>query len=121
MTSDAIAGVACASMTRQPSSPTIIPEFGSPSAVKAYSPEPISAKVIFFAWRSLVEANPGLLMDDPSQARLSLLPYSISRCRRGLSLALHRRCDVRQSSDRGRFRQAEPARKRAGKAPGGAG
>jgi hypothetical protein len=31
----AIAGVACASNTRQPSSPTITAEFGSPSAVKA--------------------------------------------------------------------------------------
>jgi len=33
MTLLAIAGVACASMTMQPSSPTITPEFGSPSAV----------------------------------------------------------------------------------------
>jgi len=31
----AIAGVACASNTRQPSSPTITAELGSPSAVKA--------------------------------------------------------------------------------------
>jgi hypothetical protein len=33
ITSLAIAGVACASMTMTPSSPTMMPELGSPSAV----------------------------------------------------------------------------------------
>ena len=54
----AIAGVACASNTMQPSSPTITAEFGSPSAVNAYRSVPISEKVTFFSVRSVVEAKP---------------------------------------------------------------
>src|SRR4051794_18061756 len=58
MTLLAIAGVACASNTMQPSSPTITPELGSPSAVKAYRSVPTSEKVIFFSAISVVDAKP---------------------------------------------------------------
>src|SRR5947209_2436964 len=50
-------GVARASMTRTESSPTTTPEFGSPSAVSAYTPGASSAKVSRLSARSAWLAN----------------------------------------------------------------
>src|SRR3569832_2842393 len=64
MRSEAMAGVACASITMQLSSPTMTPEFGSPSAVNAYRPGPIWSNETFFSVISLVDAKP-LVMETP--------------------------------------------------------
>jgi len=57
MTSRAMCGVACASITMTPSSPTMTPEFGSRSAVNAQQFFDNLGKLIFLAFRSDREAK----------------------------------------------------------------
>src|SRR5256714_1308349 len=77
MSSPASTGVARASTTMTPSSPTITPELGSPSVVYAYAPSPSSAKVTFFSSRSPCDANAlddiDLLLTRPIVARHGLV------------------------------------------------
>src|SRR5216683_6248357 len=69
MTPCAIIGVAWASTIITASSPTMTPELGSPSAVKAKSPGPTSSKDTFFSAMSPVEANPVALIPIPFALR----------------------------------------------------
>src|SRR5437667_1485673 len=57
ITSCAITGVACVSMTMTAPSPITMPVFGSPSAVYAYACSESLLKLIFFSSRSACEAN----------------------------------------------------------------
>src|SRR6266700_3126244 len=57
MTSCAITGVACVSITIAASSPTTTPVLGSPSAVYAYAWSESLSKLIFFSTRSACDAN----------------------------------------------------------------
>src|SRR5438876_4824188 len=57
ITSCAITGVACVSMTITTSSPITMPVFGSPSAVYAYACSESLSKLTFFSSRSACEAN----------------------------------------------------------------
>src|ERR1700694_727716 len=57
ITSCALTGVACVSMTLTASSPTTMPVFGSPSAVYAYACSESLSKLTFFSSRSACDAN----------------------------------------------------------------
>src|SRR5688572_25079362 len=57
MTSQAMTGVACASITMTLSSPTMIPLFGSPSVVNAQAFADSLRKEIFFGCKSACDAN----------------------------------------------------------------
>src|SRR5687768_3189183 len=64
-------GVACASTTMTLSSPTITPELGSPSAVNAYRPGPISSNETVFSAVSAADAKALLLMNTRSHGACS--------------------------------------------------
>src|SRR5690242_609619 len=68
ITSCAITGVACASMTITASSPMTTPVFGSPSAVYAYARSESRSKLTCFGARSACDAN---VLSDTAPPRRS--------------------------------------------------